>query len=55
MHERESILSLFLPKGILDWFEVKEGKSDENNVYITLEEKTFLRLRKKTGAKKSNQ
>lgn len=39
MQITKEIFDLFFPCGISDWFELKEGRSDEQNVYIVLEEK----------------
>lgn len=33
------VLGLFLPHGVLDWFEVVDGSMDGDNVRIVLEEK----------------
>ncbi len=35
----ESVLALFLPDKTLEYFEIMKCDKDENNVYITLEEK----------------
>jgi len=37
----QSILEVFLPEGILEWFDPIESRSDENNIYITLKEKNI--------------
>ncbi|MFH1789884.1 MAG: hypothetical protein ABH832_02340 [bacterium] len=34
----QSILEVFFPKNTLEWFKVIKTKTDEDNVYITLEE-----------------
>jgi len=39
MQITKEIFELIFPQGTSDWFELKDGRSDENNVYITLEEK----------------
>jgi len=39
MQISKEIFDLIFPCGVSDWFELKEGRSDEENVYITLEEK----------------
>lgn len=39
MQITKEIFDLIFPCGVSDWFELKAGRSDENNVYITLEEK----------------
>lgn len=36
-----SILGLFLPRGVLDWFDVVSGWSDSQTVNIVLEEKNI--------------
>jgi len=38
---KKSILEVFLPEGILEWFDPIESRSDENNIYITLKEKNI--------------
>ena len=48
----KSILEMILPSGIFKWFEAKEGKIDENNVYIVLEEKNIPPLSGKEGDKR---
>ena len=37
----QSFLEVFLPEGILEWFNPIESSSDENNIYITLKEKNI--------------
>lgn len=39
MQITKEIFDLFFPCGVSDWFELKEGRSDEHNAYIILEEK----------------
>lgn len=39
MHITKEIVDLIFPQGTSDWFELKEGRSDGENVYIVLEEK----------------
>lgn len=39
MQVEKSILELILPEGALEYFDVLEGRMDENNFYIILEEK----------------
>jgi len=34
-----NIFELIFPKGVFEWFELKEGTSDENNARIVFEEK----------------
>ena len=45
-------MGMFLPQGTLDWFEVVEGKSDDNNVYITLEEKNVPPLEEQNNGQR---
>ncbi len=37
----KSIIELFLPEGVLKWFDVVGGKKDEDNIYLTLREKNI--------------
>lgn len=39
MQIEKSILELILPDGVFEYFDVMEGKKDEDNFYIILEEK----------------
>ena len=39
MEITSDFFELVFPKGTADWFDLKEGRSDEENVYIILEEK----------------
>lgn len=39
MQITKEIFDLIFPQGASEWFELTEGRSDEKNVYITLEEK----------------
>jgi len=39
MEITEEIFELMFPKGLFEWFEITEGRSDEQHVYITLTEK----------------
>ena len=34
-----NIFELIFPKGVFEWFDIKEGTSDENNTRIVFEEK----------------
>lgn len=45
MNITTQIFELIFPQGVSEWFELKEGRSDEENVYITLEEKDDPPLR----------
>lgn len=40
-NSEKNILSVFLPRGVLDWFDVGEGSIDDNEVRIVLEEKNL--------------
>ena len=42
------VLGIILPEGVLEWFNVIEGKSNDNSVRITLEEKNIPPLEDKT-------
>lgn len=35
----DNILKLIFPEGVFEWFDVTSGKMDEDNFYVTLEEK----------------
>lgn len=37
----KSIFELFLPDGAFEWFDITDVKKDENNVYLTLQEKNI--------------
>ena len=39
MEINKEVFELIFPKGTFDWFEITDGRSDENNTYITLTEK----------------
>jgi hypothetical protein len=39
MNITKEVFDLIFPQGTSDWFELKTCKSDQDNVYITLEEK----------------
>jgi hypothetical protein len=39
MEISKEVFDLFFPQGVSEWFEIKDGHGDENNIYITLEEK----------------
>ena len=41
MKIEKSIVELFLPKNALEWFDIIDGKKDEDNVYLTLQEKNI--------------
>jgi hypothetical protein len=52
MQITKEIFDLIFPQGTSEWFELTEGRSDENNVYITLEEKDIPPLSKTNKNKK---
>jgi hypothetical protein len=39
--KEKSVLELLFPEGVFEWFELAEGRKDENNVYIVLKEKNI--------------
>ena len=39
MQLTKELFELIFPRGLFDWFDLIEGKSDEQNVYVLLEEK----------------
>ena len=41
MQIEKKIFELIFPKGTFEWFDIVDGHSDENNVFITLEEKNI--------------
>src|SRR4030043_44658 len=41
MEIEKSIFEIIFPKGTFEWFDIIEGHSDENNAFITLEEKNI--------------
>lgn len=47
-----NIFNVFFPKGILDWFDVVKSSQDEDNVYITLEEKNIPPITEENKDKK---
>ena len=48
----KSILEIILPKDIFEWFDIKEGKVDGDNVRILLEEKNIPPFTEKDNNKK---
>ncbi len=50
--EEKSILELFLPEGIFEWFDITEGSKDEDNIRIVLKEKNIPPLTEKNKDKK---
>lgn len=49
--EEKSVFELFLPKGVFEWFDVIEGRSDLENIYITLREKNIPPITEKNKDK----
>lgn len=47
-----SVLGLFLPRGVLEWFDVTHGMSDDEVVTIVLEEKNLPPVAEKDTDKK---
>src|SRR3989338_2424597 len=52
MQITKEIFELIFPKGLFDWFNLVEGRSDENNVYVSLEEKDLPPLTEANKNKK---
>ncbi len=52
MEIKKEILELIFPKGTFEWFEITDGKTDENNTSITLEEKDIPPLTEEHKDKK---
>lgn len=52
MQITKEVFELIFPKGLFDWFDLVEGKSDEDNVYVTLEEKDLPPLTEANQDKK---
>jgi hypothetical protein len=52
MEINKEIFELIFPKDVFEWFILKEGTSDENNVCITFEEKDIPPLEKEHKNKK---
>lgn len=50
--KEKEILELIFPKGIFEWFDLEDGKSDENNIYITLKEKNIPPITEENKNKK---
>lgn len=46
------VLKVFFPEGTFEWFDLLDVKSDEDNVYITLEEKNIPPITEETKDKK---
>lgn len=52
MTSEKKILELFLPEGILKWFEIAGGDKNKNDLRIILEEKNIPPLREELKDKK---
>ncbi len=52
MEITKEIFELIFPKGTFEWFEITDGRSDENNTCITLVEKDIPPLTEETKDKK---
>jgi hypothetical protein len=39
MQLSKEVFEIIFPKGLFEWFDITESKTDDENVYITLEEK----------------
>jgi len=52
MEIKKEIFELIFPKGTFEWFDIIDGKSDEQNTYITLQEKDIPPLSKENKDKK---
>lgn len=52
MQMTKEVFEIIFPKGLFEWFEITESKSDSENVYITLEEKDLPPLTPENKDKK---
>jgi hypothetical protein len=52
MKLNQQIFEIIFPKGIFEWFTLTESSSDEQNAYITLEEKDIPPLTEAMAGKK---
>ena len=52
MEINKEIFELIFPKGTFEWFEITDGRSDEKNTCITLEEKDIPPLTEENKDKK---
>lgn len=48
----KSIFELFFPDGVFEWFDIVGAEKDENNVYLTLQEKNIPPLSEEYKDKK---
>ena len=51
-NKEKSIIELFLPENALEWFDIIDGKKDEDNVYLTLQEKNIPPISEKDKNRK---
>jgi hypothetical protein len=51
-NKEKSVLEIILPEGTLEWFDVLEGRKDDENLYIVLQEKNIPPLTEKDKDKK---
>lgn len=52
MTNEKKILEMFLPKGVLEWFDVVSGDMSENDLRIILEEKNIPPIKEELKDKK---
>jgi hypothetical protein len=52
MKIEQSILKLIFPEGTFEWFDIVDGRTDRDNVYITFQEKNIPPLAEKHGNRK---
>jgi hypothetical protein len=52
MEAQQKVLELIFPKDVFEWFDLKEGNSDENNTRIVFEEKDIPPLTRRDQNKK---
>ena len=52
MQITKEIFELIFPKGLFEWFEIAEGRSDNQNAYLTLTEKDLPPLTDENKDKK---
>lgn len=50
--KEKSILALLFPEGVFEWFELEEGRKDENNIYLVFKEKNIPPIPEKDKNKK---
>ena len=52
MKTEKSILELFLPENVLEWFDVVDGNRDDENIYLVLQEKNIPPVTERNRDKK---